>query len=79
MPPDFLGKSLWGRHISSLRCLFDFVPMPLVSFHYAFSKQSFSCEVPVASAGPSKHSELTVLQCSRTGYFLFLFLPRMAK
>lgn len=69
--PYFLGKSLWGRHISSQRHLSDFASLSIMSFHSAISKQSFSCEVPVASAGPSKHSELTVLTCCRTGCFYF--------
>lgn len=71
MYPYFLGKSSQGWYISPPRHSFDFAPVPTVSFDFSISQQSFSCELPVASAGTSKLSELTVIRCSRTSCFYF--------
>ena len=73
MHPYFLGKALSGWQISPPRHLSDIASVSIMSFHSSISKQSFSCEFPVASAGPLKLSKLIVLRCSRTDSFYFFF------
>lgn len=45
----------------------DITSVLVEPFHSSFDTQSLCSEFPIASVGPSKHSELTVLRCSTIG------------